>query len=83
VVIAVPAVGLALNLALNLALLPRFGLAAAAASSTAAYGVMLLLAWRAFARRTSIPLRECCLLTAADLGALRLRLRALLAGGTN
>ena len=55
VVIVVPGVGLALNLALNLVFIPRFGLSAAAAASSIAYGVMLAIAWTAFARRAGTP----------------------------
>jgi len=75
VVILVPGVGLALNLALNLAFLPRYGLAAAALASSLAYLGMLGLAWKAFARRTGVGLSTCLLLRAEDLAALAARLR--------
>jgi O-antigen/teichoic acid export membrane protein len=74
IVIVVPAVGLVLNLALNLAFIPRFGLLAAAASSSLAYGAMLAIAWSAFARRTGASAAACTLLTGADLEALLERL---------
>lgn len=70
IVIVVPAVGLVLNLILNLAFIPRFGLLAAAASSSFAYGAMLAIAWTAFARRTATPVVACSLLTISDLKAL-------------
>jgi O-antigen/teichoic acid export membrane protein len=77
VVIVVPGVGLALNLALNLVFIPRFGLPAAAAASSIAYGVMLAIAWTAFARRTATPAAACSLITMVDVKALvqRLQLR--------
>jgi O-antigen/teichoic acid export membrane protein len=77
VVIVVPGVGLALNLALNLVFIPRFGLSAAAAASSIAYGVMLAIAWTAFARRTATPAAACSLMTMGDVKALvrRLQLR--------
>ncbi len=75
IVIAVPGAGLALNLALNLAFIPRFGILAAAASSSLAYGVMLAIAWRAFARRTAIPATACGVLTVTDVKALCQRLQ--------
>ncbi|MBI4241772.1 MAG: polysaccharide biosynthesis C-terminal domain-containing protein, partial [Candidatus Rokubacteria bacterium] len=75
IVIVVPAVGLVLNLILNLAFIPRFGLLAAAASSSLAYGAMLAIAWTAFARRTATPAGACGFLTAADLKALYQRLK--------
>ena len=70
VVIVVPGVGLALNLALNLVFIPRFGLSAAAAASSIAYGVMLAIAWTAFARRTETPAVACSLMTMGDVKAL-------------
>lgn len=82
IVIAVPAVGLVLNVVLNLAFIPRFGLLAAAASSTLAYTVMLIIAWAAFVRRTATSVRVCGLVTLADLRALCQRLhRRPMAGG--
>jgi O-antigen/teichoic acid export membrane protein len=70
VVITVPGMGLVVNLILNLFLLPRFGLLAAAASSSIAYGVMLAVAWGAFSRRTTVAATACSLLTLADARAL-------------
>lgn len=75
VVILVPAMGLVLNVALNVAFIPRFGLHAAAASSSLAYATMLAIAWRAFARRTATPAVACGLLTASDVTALVRRLK--------
>jgi len=75
IVIGVPAVGLVLNVILNLALIPRFGILAAAGSSSLAYCAMLVIAWIAFARRTATPALACSLLTAADLKALYARFR--------
>ena len=75
VVIAVPAVGLVLNAALNLAFIPRYGLPAAAAASSVAYTAMLLLAWRGFARRTAIGAASCIIVTPEDLRAFSMRLR--------
>lgn len=82
IVIAVPGVGLVLNVALNVLFIPRFGLLAAATSSSLAYAVMLVIAWGAFARRTATPLSACGVVTRADLSALWQRLqRRSLAGG--
>jgi O-antigen/teichoic acid export membrane protein len=75
IVIAVPGVGLVLNMVLNLAFIPRFGLIAASASSSLAYTIMLVIAWSAFARRTATPVSACSMVTVADLRALRLRLQ--------
>jgi O-antigen/teichoic acid export membrane protein len=75
VVIVVPGVGLALNVVLNLVFIPRFGLSAAAASSSVAYGVMLAIAWIAFARRTATPAVACSLMTKGDVKALVQRLQ--------
>ena len=74
VVIAVPGIGLVINLALNVALIPHFGLNAAAISSSVAYSVMLVIAWKAFARRTVTSARTCYLITHADVQALFARL---------
>lgn len=84
IVIVVPGVGLLLNLGLNLAFLPRFGLLAAAASSSVAYSAMLAIAWTAFARHTATPAIACSFVTGSDLRALRLRLlpRSLTGGMT-
>lgn len=75
IVIGIPAVGLVLNLILNLAFIPRFGILAAAGSSSLAYCVMLVIAWVAFARRTATPAVACGLLTSADIRALYDRIR--------
>lgn len=44
------AIGFVVNLALNLLLVPRYGLLAAAASSSAAYALVFALLWRSFRR---------------------------------
>ena len=76
IVIAVPGIGLVLNLALNLVFIPRFGIPAAAAASSLAYGAMLAIAWNAFARRTTVPATACGLLTLNDVKALHRRLQS-------
>jgi O-antigen/teichoic acid export membrane protein len=76
IVLVVPSVGLILNLALNLAFIPRFGLPAAAGSSSLAYGAMLAIAWTAFGRHTGTPALACGFVTVADLKALRRRLQS-------
>jgi O-antigen/teichoic acid export membrane protein len=81
IVMAVPGVGLVLNVALNLVFIPRFGLLAAAVSSSLAYTVMLIIAWGAFARRTATPVSLCGMVTRADLSALRQRLQRRSLGG--
>lgn len=70
IVMAVPAVGLAVNLGLNVCFIPRFGLAAAAASSSVAYWIMLGIAWRGFQARTGWSARACGVLRRTDLQAL-------------
>ena len=74
VVMAIPGVGLVVNLILNLVFLPTFGLPAAALSSSIAYGVMLFIAWWVFARRTATSAKMCYLLTRTDIRALYDRL---------
>lgn len=62
------AVGAALNFAMNVVLVPRLGLLAAAGSTLVTYGVMFLLFWRATRREIALDLRW------------RQNLRAVLAG---
>jgi len=78
VVILVPALGLTANIVLNLLFIPRYGLIAAAASSSLAYGIMLIVAWSAFTRRTAIPAAQCWRMTGGDLRSLLSQLKRLM-----
>lgn len=76
------AVALAVNVAANVALLPRFGVAAAAASSSVAYGLAYVLTLRHWRRRfSSIPLRDLLVLRPDEIRTLGSRLRTGVSGG--
>lgn len=71
------AAALALNVTLNVALLPRLGIAAAAASSTAAYALALALTLRHWTRRfPEVPWRDLFVLRSEERRTLAARLRA-------
>jgi O-antigen/teichoic acid export membrane protein len=75
------AVALAVNVGANVALLPRFGVAAAAASSSVAYALAYLLTLRHWTRRfPSIGFRDLLLLRADEFRTLGARLVAGVAG---
>lgn len=58
VTMAAPFVGLVLNVALNLAVIPRFGIAGAAVTSSVAYALMLAFSLAAFLRDGRVGLRR-------------------------
>jgi len=65
-----PAAGLLLNVALNVAVIPRFGIAGAALTSSLAYGLMLLLSLAAFLRGGRIGLMKSLVVSPDDLRGL-------------
>jgi O-antigen/teichoic acid export membrane protein len=67
VTIVGPFMGLILNLSLNLAVVPRFGIVGAAVASSAAYALMLAASLLAFVRRGRVRLRDSLLLRADDV----------------
>jgi O-antigen/teichoic acid export membrane protein len=58
VTMAAPFAGLVLNVALNLAIIPRFGIAGAAVTSSFAYAIMLAFSLAAFLRNGRVGLRR-------------------------
>jgi len=62
VTMAAPFVGLVLNVALNVAIVPRFGIAGAALTSSAAYAIMLAFSLAAFLRDGRVGWRRTLLL---------------------
>jgi len=62
VTMAAPFVGLVLNVALNLAIVPRFGIAGAAVTSSFAYAIMLAFSLAAFLRDGQVGLRQSLLM---------------------
>jgi O-antigen/teichoic acid export membrane protein len=62
VTMAAPFVGLVLNVALNLAIVPRFGIAGAAVTSSFAYAIMLAFSLAAFVRDGQVGLRRSLLM---------------------
>jgi O-antigen/teichoic acid export membrane protein len=62
VTMAAPFVGLILNVALNIAVVPRFGIAGAAVTSSFAYAIMLAFSLAAFLRDGRVGLRRTLLL---------------------
>jgi len=67
VTIAAPLVGLLLNISLNLAVVPRFGILGAAVTSSAAYTLMLIVSLWTFVRRGRVRLRDSLVLHAEDV----------------
>jgi len=67
VTITAPALGLLLNVALNLAMVPRFGILGAALSSSAAYALMLAVSLVTFVRRGRLRLRDSLLMKTEDV----------------
>lgn len=65
-----PAAGLVLNVALNVLVVPRYGLAGASVSSSLAYGLMLLLSLGAFLRSGRVSLRKSLVVSPEDLRGL-------------
>ena len=65
-----PCAGLVLNVGLNLAVVPRFGMQGAAITSSAAYVLMLAVGLGAFLRRGRVGLRRSLLLGADDVAGL-------------
>jgi O-antigen/teichoic acid export membrane protein len=65
VTIWAPAAGLVLNVGLNLAIVPRYGISGAAVTSSVAYGLMLAVSLAAFLRRGGVGLRR-SLIVGAD-----------------
>jgi len=65
-----PALGLLLNVTLNCAVIPRFGIAGAAATSSLAYGLMLLLSLAAFLRGGRVGLIRSLFVSHDDLRGL-------------
>ncbi len=68
--VAIPAGGLAVNLGLNVLLIPPFGLIGAAGASTAAYGLMFALSLAWFVRSGSAGLRETIVMPADEIAGL-------------
>jgi O-antigen/teichoic acid export membrane protein len=71
VTLAAPLVGLFVNVSLNLAVVPRYGLVGAAVTSSAAYAFMLAVSLSTFLRRSRVRLRDSLLLHAEDVRLLR------------
>ncbi len=69
-IVAIPLAGLALNVGLNVTLIPSFGLVGAAAASTAAYMLMFGLALTWFVRSGSAGLRDTILIPADEIAGL-------------
>jgi antigen flippase len=65
-----PAAGLTLNVAANCAVIPRFGIAGAALTSSVAYALMLLLSLAAFLRGGRVGLRRSLFVSPEDLRGL-------------
>ena len=70
IVVWAPAVGLAINVAANSFVIPRWGIDGASVTSSAAYGVVLLLVLRYYMRSTSSSLRDLFATRGADVDAL-------------
>jgi O-antigen/teichoic acid export membrane protein len=74
VTILAPLVGAVLNIALNAAVVPRYGIVGAAVTSTLAYSVMLTLSLAVFLRGSRVRLRESLILAPEEVyGLLGLR----------
>jgi O-antigen/teichoic acid export membrane protein len=67
VTIAAPSLGLLLNVALNIAIVPRFGIVGAALTSSAAYTLMLVVSLVTFVRRGRLRLRDSLLMNTDDV----------------
>jgi O-antigen/teichoic acid export membrane protein len=67
VTMAAPAAALILNVSLNLVVVPRFGIAGAAATSSLAYLLMLAVSLAVFLRRGRMRLRDSLMFGAEDL----------------
>lgn len=65
-----PAAGLALNVGLNLYVVPRYGIAGAALTSSLAYGLMLFLSLAAFVRAGRVGLFRSLVVSSDDLRGL-------------
>ncbi len=71
---------LAVNIGLNLLLIPRYGILGAAIASTVAYLLNAVLASAFFSAMHHLPMRELWLVGSADIGAMRDRFREFLHG---
>jgi O-antigen/teichoic acid export membrane protein len=65
-----PLLGLVLNVGMNLVVVPRFGIAGAAVTSSAAYGLMLAVSLAAFLRGGRVGLRRSLLVGAGEIRGL-------------
>lgn len=70
--------GLAVNVAANLALIPRFGINGAAAASSISYGATAIVSLAVFRRLSGRGLAETVIVRPSDIRALRAAWRALL-----